>query len=65
MARRLVWGKFTNAGQICVTADYVLNLNPNKEELLRYINEAIVEFYGQDQKQSPDYGRIINQRHFE
>jgi len=65
VARRLVWGKFTNAGQICVTADYVLNLNPNKEELLRYINEAIVEFYGEDQKQSPDYGRIVNQRHFD
>ncbi|KAE9553592.1 hypothetical protein FO519_003187 [Halicephalobus sp. NKZ332] len=58
VARRLVWGKFTNAGQICVTGDYVLNLNPNKEELLKYINEAIVEFYGADQKQSPDYGRI-------
>uniref|UniRef100_A0AC34RGP4 Aldehyde dehydrogenase n=1 Tax=Panagrolaimus sp. JU765 TaxID=591449 RepID=A0AC34RGP4_9BILA len=65
VARRLVWGKFTNAGQICVTADYVLNLNPNKEELLKYMNEAIIEFYGENQKESPDYGRIINLRHFD
>jgi acyl-CoA reductase-like NAD-dependent aldehyde dehydrogenase len=65
VARRIIWGKCANAGQICVTGDYVLNLHPKKDELVKHLSETITEFYGANQKESPDYGRIINERHFD
>uniref|UniRef100_A0A7E4UN17 Aldehyde dehydrogenase n=1 Tax=Panagrellus redivivus TaxID=6233 RepID=A0A7E4UN17_PANRE len=64
-ARRLVWGKFTNAGQVCVACDYVLNLHPDKEAFMKYVAEAITEFYGIVPKDSPDFGRIVSKRHFD
>jgi len=63
-ARRIVWGKFFNAGQTCMTTDYLLIDKTIKEELLGYIIKYIREYYGDNPSQSPDYGRIINERHF-
>lgn len=64
-ARRIAWGKFTNAGQTCVAPDYVLVTPDVAEALAERIAVAITEFYGEDPKASPDFGRIINDRHFE
>ena len=64
-ARRLAWGKFTNAGQTCVAPDYVLAIGDTAEELQKELAAAITEMFGSDPAQSPDYGRIVNERHFD
>ena len=64
-ARRLAWGKFTNAGQTCVAPDYVLAIGASAAELQRELAAAITEMFGADPKASPDYGRIVNERHLE
>jgi acyl-CoA reductase-like NAD-dependent aldehyde dehydrogenase len=62
-ARRIAWGKFVNAGQTCIAPDFVLAERSIKPALLARLTAAIAAFYGADPKQSPDYGRIINDRH--
>lgn len=64
-ARRIVWGKFLNAGQTCVAPDYLLVNHRIKEDLIEEMQEAITSFYGPDPQTSPDYPRIINQHHFQ
>lgn len=64
-ARRIVWGKFFNAGQTCMTTDYLLVDRIIKKKLLLSIKKTIREFYGDDPSKSPDYARIINEKHFE
>lgn len=63
-AKRIVWGKFFNAGQTCMTTDYLLVDTAVKQELLASIKATIREFYGPDPSKSPDYARIINAHHF-
>jgi aldehyde dehydrogenase (NAD+) len=63
-ARRIVWGKFFNAGQTCVAPDYLLVDRSIKKELLEKIKKYIKAFYGDDPSKSPDYARIINENHF-
>ncbi len=62
-ARRIVWGKFFNAGQTCVAPDYLLVHERVKPRLIDKLRQMVTEFYGDDPKQSRDYGRIINERH--
>ena len=64
-ARRITWGKFFNAGQTCVAPDYLLVDKTVKDPLLERIRGSVTEFYGTDPRMSPDYARIVNQRHFE
>lgn len=64
-AKRIVWGKFLNAGQTCVAPDYLIVHKNVKERLLKDIENTIHNFYGKEIIESPDYPRIINQRHFE
>ncbi|NUO90668.1 MAG: aldehyde dehydrogenase family protein [Dermatophilaceae bacterium] len=64
-ARRLVWGKFTNAGQTCVAPDYVVASPATLAKLKPLLVEAIRESFGDDPASSPDYGRIVDGRHFE
>lgn len=64
-ARRIVWGKFTNAGQTCVAPDYVLATREVIDGLLPLLKQAIGDFFGDDPASSPDYGRIIDDRHFD
>jgi aldehyde dehydrogenase (NAD+) len=64
-ARRIVWGKFFNSGQSCVAPDYLLVHHAVKKPLLKRIVAVIREFYGSDPSQSPDYGRIIDDGHFD
>ena len=63
-ARRITWGKFINAGQTCVAPDYLLVEQSIKQELLDKIQKCIREFLGEQPATSPDYARIINQKHF-
>ncbi|KAM3932806.1 aldehyde dehydrogenase family 3 member B1-like [Leptodactylus fuscus] len=63
-ARRMAWARFFNAGQTCLAPDYILCSDNIKEKLLNALQTNIHEFYGEDPKQSPDFGRIINVRHF-
>jgi aldehyde dehydrogenase (NAD+) len=64
-ARRITWGKFYNAGQTCVAPDYLLVHRSVKSDLLAGIKKSLAEFFGADPQQSPDYGRIVNERHFD
>ena len=64
-ARRIVWGKFFNTGQTCVAPDHVLVHREAHRELVGHMVDAVREFYGDDSARSPDYGRIVNDRHFE
>ncbi len=63
-ARRIVFGKFVNAGQTCIAPDYLLVHQSNKSKLLELIQKYVSRFYGEDPRKSPDYARIINPDHF-
>jgi aldehyde dehydrogenase (NAD+) len=62
-AKRIVYGKFYNAGQTCVAPDYVLVRDTVHDALVNRMSSAIREFYGDDPQRSPDFARIINERH--
>lgn len=64
-AKRIIWGKFINAGQTCVAPDYLLCSKAVQEKFLNASKKIIKEFYGENPKASPDYGRIINDRQFQ
>ena len=64
-ARRIVWGKFMNAGQTCIAPDHVWVDRRIAVELLGSMKKALVEFYGEFPQQCPDYGRIVNRRHLD
>jgi len=59
-AKRIVWGKFINAGQTCIAPDYLLVQESIYPQLIGQLQKAIAAFYGSEPRQSPDYGRIIN-----
>ena len=63
-AKRIVWGKFSNAGQTCTAPDYLLVNRKIKDDLLSSIKKQIRSFYGDAPSRSHSYARIINQRHF-
>jgi aldehyde dehydrogenase (NAD+) len=63
-ARRIMWAKLLNAGQVCVAPDYVLVDEAVEAELLAHMAAAIKEFHGEDPRKSPDFARIVNQHHF-
>jgi aldehyde dehydrogenase (NAD+) len=63
-ARRIVWGKLMNAGQVCIAPDYVLADEAVEGDLLKHLAAAIREFYGDDPRRSADYSRIVSVRHF-
>ncbi|OLT23311.1 aldehyde dehydrogenase [Ornithinimicrobium sp. CNJ-824] len=61
-ARRIVWGKFTNAGQTCVAPDHVLVTRTARDRMLAELVAAVHEFFGDDPRRSPDLGRIVGAR---
>uniref|UniRef100_A0A8C6XYW6 Aldehyde dehydrogenase n=1 Tax=Naja naja TaxID=35670 RepID=A0A8C6XYW6_NAJNA len=63
-ANRIVWGKFLNAGQTCIAPDYVICTVETQERLMPCLRQAISEFFGNEPKQSADFGRMVNDRHF-
>jgi len=64
-ARRIVWGKFLNAGQTCVAPDYLLVERSLQPALLEAIAATLREFYGDNPATSPDYARIVSDAHFQ
>lgn len=63
-AERVAFGKFMNAGQTCVAPDYVLIDNKVKMKFVKALQSTIQEFYGTQTEQSEDFGRIVNDNHF-
>ena len=63
-AKRIVSGKLINAGQTCIAPDYLLVHQEVKAQLLDRMKHFIRRFYGDDPQQSPDYPRIVNDKHF-
>lgn len=64
-AKRIVWGKFMNAGQICVAPDYILVDQKVKKSLVEEIEKAIIEFYGREAHLDEKYPKIINENHYQ
>ena len=64
-ARRIAWGKFTNAGQTCIAPDYVLVDAETETKLVPLIQQAVTEMFGEDPEASASYGRMVNDRHFD
>lgn len=62
-AKRIVWGKFFNAGQTCVAPDYILVDESVHDALLNRLVATVREYFGDDPRRSPDFERIINTRH--
>ncbi|MFF7132145.1 aldehyde dehydrogenase family protein [Streptomyces sp. NPDC008196] len=65
VADRLARGKFLNAGQTCVAPDYVLTDPETAAALEPLLKNAVETLYGSDPARSGEYGRIINERHFD
>ncbi len=63
-ARRVVFGKYLNCGQTCVAPDYILCHRDVKDRLVELICKEVRRQYGEDPLQNPDYGRIVNEKHF-
>ena len=63
-ARKIIWGKFFNAGQTCIAPDYVLVEESAAPLLLTKLAQQIKVMYGEEPKLSKDYGRIIHDAHF-
>jgi len=64
-ARRIVFGKFLNCGQTCVAPDYLLVQESVQGALLSALRREIRSQYSEKPLDNPDYGRIVNQRHFD
>lgn len=63
-AKRIVWGKFLNAGQTCIAPDYLLVSNKIKSAFIELIKKEIIDAYGENPETSPDFPRIINQKNW-
>ena len=63
-ARRIVWGKYLNCGQTCVAPDYILCHSSVKDALVTAVATEIKKQYGDDPLKNKDYGKIINEKHF-
>jgi len=61
-AKRIVWGKFLNAGQTCIAPDYILIEATKKQAFYEAIKEEITAAYGDNPELSKDYTRIVNQK---
>ena len=64
-AKRIVWGKFINAGQTCIAPDYILIQKDMKSHFTGYLKEEITKAYGENPATSPDFARIINTKNWE
>ncbi len=64
-AKRIVFGKFLNCGQTCAAPDYVLCNKKIKDELVSEIIMEIMRQFGENPLENPDYGKIINSKHFD
>lgn len=63
-AKRIVWGKFLNAGQTCIAPDYILIQEKMKSHFIDFMKNEITNAYGENPKDSPDFARIINEKNW-
>ncbi len=63
-AKRIVWGKFLNAGQTCIAPDYLLVHKKIKPQFIEYLKEEIQLAYSENPQNSPDYPRIVNEKNW-
>lgn len=61
-AKRVVWGKYLNAGQTCVAPDYILVHNDIKREFIKHAMKYIQEFYYTDNVLNEDFTHVINEK---
>lgn len=64
-ARRIVFGKYLNCGQTCVAPDYIYCHRSVKDKLVSEVKKQIQKQYGKQPLSNPDYGKIINEKHFD
>lgn len=62
-AKRIIYGKFVNAGQTCIAPDYILIKEGLQEQFIEYSKKYIQKFFGEDPLNNDDYPRIVNSRH--
>jgi len=62
--KRLCWGKFLNAGQICVAPDYVLCSKAVEKKIIPMMKKILKDWYSEKPDFSKDYCRIVTDRHF-
>lgn len=63
-AKRIVWGKFLNAGQTCIATDYILVHHTVKDKLVAALQQSITKCYGENMEASPDFSRTVSQKHY-
>ncbi|XXM70540.1 aldehyde dehydrogenase [Lysinibacillus sphaericus] len=63
-AKRIAFGKVTNAGQTCVAPDYLFVHESVKERFIKEFQKAVRDFYGKNPLTNDSYGKIVNERHF-
>lgn len=63
-SERICFGKFLNAGQTCVAPDYILIDETVKSDFIEALQKTLIEFYSKNPQSSPDFGRIVNLKHF-
>ncbi|OIU72769.1 aldehyde dehydrogenase [Rossellomorea aquimaris] len=63
-AKRIAFGKVTNAGQTCVAPDYLFVHESVKERFIKEFQKAVRDFYGKNPLANDSYGKIVNERHF-
>ncbi len=65
IAKRIIWAKCMNNGQSCTAIDYLLVEESIREQLLSALATTIQEFYGTQVQESKDYGRLVDEKHFD
>lgn len=63
-AKRIVWGKFLNAGQTCIAPDYILVHESIKNRFVDELKYYLNKFYGENIAESPDFARIVTDAHY-
>jgi beta-apo-4'-carotenal oxygenase len=61
-ARRLIWAKIINAGQVCVSQNWILIEKESLPQFIEEIKKVFKEYFPAGVRNSPDYGRIVNNR---
>ena len=64
-AKRIVFGKYLNCGQTCVAPDYIYCHRSVKDRLVKEVQKQIQKQYGKQPLRNPNYGKIINEKHFD
>lgn len=63
-AKRIVWGKYLNCGQTCVAPDYIVCESSIKDDFVAEVIKQIKKQFGENPLENKDYGKIINEKHF-